>query len=197
MKLAGRAENRSKGRNGAVTQGPQLKYEPRRSGRKSVHGHLSHVFSGSRRSRSLFNHFKIPQLTAIKAKTELSTTIMAVKKLALLIASQTGDLKGSENDVQSISRVLKRNNFEIHRCVRSAATREGILDSWDKLVKRCDSSRDVVVVYYSGHGGIVESSPADEGPSQQYQFLVPVDYNPTADDFRGVLDVEIAHLLVG
>ncbi|KAI7781025.1 uncharacterized protein LA080_015259 [Diaporthe eres] len=95
---------------------------------------------------------------------------MAVKKLALLIASQTGDLKGPENDVQSL--------IESSRGTTSKSIDASVPLQHEK-------------VYWTAG----TNCPADEGPSQQYQFLVPVDYNPTADDFRGVLDVEIAHLL--
>jgi hypothetical protein len=62
------------------------------------------------------------------------------------------------------------------------------------------------VIYYSGHGGLVQSPVRPTGGSEQgangenapwhYQFFVPIDYDKTTKkDFRGLLDVELSHLL--
>lgn len=133
--------------------------------------------------------------TSHKKISENSTTETKGKKLALLVASPVLGLTGPENDVDSMSNVLERHGFEIVRLVRSDASRDRILAGWKHLINICTSSDDVVVIYYSGHGGLVESTEAT-GPSRRYQFIVPFDYSEsTADEFRGILDIEITHLL--
>ncbi|KAJ0297543.1 hypothetical protein COL516b_010589 [Colletotrichum fioriniae] len=131
-------------------------------------------------------------------------------KRALLIASPFGGLRGPLNDVETMATVLQQQNFEITRCCGDNATRGGILTAWERIIK-VSYPEDVVVIYYAGHGGIVEDNTTnsgideDNGPSQhswRYQFLVPVDFLPPDSDdlnadysFNGILDVEIEHLL--
>ncbi|KAK7446454.1 hypothetical protein CaCOL14_010863 [Colletotrichum acutatum] len=131
-------------------------------------------------------------------------------KRALLIASPFGGLRGPLNDVETMATVLQQQNFEITRCCGDGATRVGILTAWERIIK-VSCHEDVVVIYYAGHGGIVEDNSASSGidednsPSQhswRYQFLVPVDFMPPDSDelnadysFNGILDVEVEHLL--
>lgn len=120
---------------------------------------------------------------------------------ALLIASPYGGLRGPENDIKSMAGVLTKYGFDVTECCGAEATRAKILDCWRNLIDS-SSAGDVVVIYYSGHGGIVESS--EDSHSQQggsvdsppSQFLVPMDLDKsTDDDFRGIMDIEMSYLL--
>ncbi|KAI4597538.1 hypothetical protein KJ359_004240 [Pestalotiopsis sp. 9143b] len=138
---------------------------------------------------------------------------MSAMKRALLIASPFQGLRGPLNDVKIIEDVLANQGFDISTCCGEEATRQGILEAWNRIIDVTTSTDDTVVIYYSGHGGIVEDSTKNIGKRQdvsaaqqpwRYQFLVPVDFrsNPQNDDnaneehpFTGILDVELAHLL--
>jgi hypothetical protein len=122
---------------------------------------------------------------------------------ALLIASPYGGLQGPPNDVEKMVKALGGLDFEISQCCGISATRDGILQAWRQLIDSI-SPEDSVVVYYSGHGGLVESVDKHDRNLQRsdlttpwrYQFLVPVDFGERGkDDFRGILDVELSYLL--
>jgi hypothetical protein len=125
------------------------------------------------------------------------------RKKALLIASSYGALRGPPNDVEKMARTLGELGFEISQCCGISATRDGILQAWRQLIESI-SPEDSVVVYYSGHGGVVESAEKRDRNIQvsdlttpwRYQFLVPMDFDERKkDDFRGILDVELSYLL--
>jgi Caspase domain len=129
---------------------------------------------------------------------------MTPQKRALLVGSPYKGLDGPKNDVDIMARVLGAQGFQIIRCLGQAATRDGIRKCWEELIVNTTDPSDTVVIYYSGHGGLLESPQnvdvGARGPaskiSGQYQFIVPADFDlTTADDFRGLLDVEISHLL--
>jgi hypothetical protein len=92
--------------------------------------------------------------------------------------------------------VLAQYGFQVISCHGSQATRKGILEAWQHLIS-LTSSEDSVAIYYSGHGGIVESPVNQEdGKEWRHQFLVPVDFeDPSSGGFNGILDVELAQLL--
>lgn len=126
-----------------------------------------------------------------------------MSKRALLIASSFDDLKGPRNDIRSMESILRGVGFnDMTLCEDGAATRQGIIDSWHDLTGRTQSN-DTVVVYYSGHGGLVTPPPQPLGAtgtalvlSNPRQFIVPTDYNLTSPgDFRGILDAELSVLL--
>ncbi|KZL69873.1 hypothetical protein CI238_10755, partial [Colletotrichum incanum] len=128
---------------------------------------------------------------------------ITMPKFALLIGSPYGDLQGSSVDVERIANFLeKRGNFTITRCCDGDATLHGIRSAWRGLIGKL-SKGDTVVIFYSGHGGLVEAPKLPDGDRsrghgslRQYQFLVPIDYGKSVEgDFRGLLDVEISHLL--
>jgi hypothetical protein len=124
-----------------------------------------------------------------------------------LIASPWGNLTGPENDVDSVGMQLRYRNFEIIRCSGGEATRSKILHAWEQLVTRLQTeSQDTtkpepaVVIYYSGHGGLIQHDQCEHDKDNEeclrdYQFIVPMDFDPDAEDFTGILDVEISHLL--
>jgi hypothetical protein len=111
-------------------------------------------------------------------------------KQALLIASPYGGLKGPVNDVELVAGLLSPHGFDIIRCCDRDASREGILGAWQQLISQVKQD-DVVFIYYSGHGGLVE--PSQDGENRRYQFIVPTNYGE--DGFRGILDVELSFLL--
>lgn len=120
---------------------------------------------------------------------------MAVKKRALLIGCPTYSLRGPINDVDKIAKVLGRLGFEITRCCGLTATRAKILQEWQNLID-ASMNNDAVVIYYSGHGGLVESPQQKPNEPWRYQFILPADYNETTDqDFRGILEVELTYML--
>ena len=125
---------------------------------------------------------------------------MSGKNRALLIASPYNGLRGPENDVELMANVLDKHGFEVvKRCGRDA-TRHQILEAWQQLISE-SCAEDTIVIYYSGHGGLVKSSQntSDQRGSEmplRSQFLVPMDFDQTtADEFRGILDIEISYLL--
>ncbi|MFC5262307.1 caspase domain-containing protein [Kribbella qitaiheensis] len=109
---------------------------------------------------------------------------------ALLIGAQTNNLTGVLNDVEAMAGALQPRGFQIERLVTPHATRAAVLDAYEKLI--VDSGEnDAVVVYYSGHGGRLQTP---EGPD--LQFIVPDDYaDSNDDDFRGITGVELSVLL--
>ncbi|KAK8255726.1 caspase domain-containing protein [Phyllosticta capitalensis] len=133
---------------------------------------------------------------------------MSPKQRALLIASPFQGLPGPLNDVEIMEDVLCEQGFEISICSGENATRKGILEAWRQIIEDVSSRDDAVVIYYSGHGGIVEdlneqpdnAEDASRKPQPwRYQFLVPVDFRgdnaDPEDSFTGILDVELAQLL--
>ncbi|KAK2051830.1 hypothetical protein LY76DRAFT_688178 [Colletotrichum caudatum] len=140
---------------------------------------------------------------------------MSPTKRALLIASPFNGLRGPLNDVDVMFDALSKEGFEISRCCGESATRAGILEAWRNII-HVSSPDDTVVIYYSGHGGIVEDTAKKTEDALKevisahqdrwrYQFLVPMDFraglNPNEADsdtdygFTGILDVELVHLL--
>jgi uncharacterized caspase-like protein len=117
---------------------------------------------------------------------------MATKRV-LLIASSYDGLRSPPNDIAIMAGALSRKGFDVMAiCAGEEATRDGILNGWRSFNKDLSSS-DVAVVYYSGHGGLVEqpnnpalgSGQARSGPRQ---FLVPVNSaTTTPDDFLAFL----------
>jgi hypothetical protein len=136
-------------------------------------------------------------------------------KKALLIASPFRGLRGPMNDVERMDKVLRGMGFETFQCSGPDATRPGILEAWGQLINKICAD-DAVVIYYSGHGGLVTSAErADrlfEAPNPptpwRYQFLVPMDFDEfdeaggggDSDEdgrtgFRGILDIELSALV--
>jgi hypothetical protein len=119
---------------------------------------------------------------------------------ALLIGSPVGELAGVETDVETMNQILATYGFAVQQCVGPAATREGILDAYNRLISDT-SSEDKVVVYYSGHGA--RAVAAQDGgtnslevPAKYYQFIVPVDIDESVDDdFRGIANLELSMLM--
>lgn len=122
-------------------------------------------------------------------------------KRALLIGSQTGSLSGVDTDVAYMADLLDALGFETDICINRDATRVGILSRYKRLIQDTMDG-DVVVIYYSGHGGLAanpEYRPMTKSTAPQpryYQFIVPVDMEESSDDdFRGIMSFELSALL--
>jgi hypothetical protein len=116
-------------------------------------------------------------------------------KHALLIGGSEQALRGVQNDIKAMSDLLLRRGFDVTLCYGADATRDGIIRAWRELIQRT-SSRDAVVVYYSGHGGA--STSDHSGETFRIQYLLPTDICQTTEtDFRGILDIELSHLVTG
>lgn len=116
---------------------------------------------------------------------------------ALLIGAQTYGLRGVEHDVAAMAGVLAARGFKITPRVGPAATRDGILDAYEQVI-RGSGPDDAVVIFYSGHGGLIEPPAGDRAeilPTHR-RFIVPVDFaQSTPDDFRGITGIELSVLL--
>jgi len=78
---------------------------------------------------------------------------------ALIVGSQTGELRGPVGDAERIAAVLQDRGFEVDlRVTRENASRDGILAGYRQLIDRTHPG-DAAVVYYSGHGVRVPSPP--------------------------------------
>lgn len=122
---------------------------------------------------------------------------------ALLIGSQTFGLAGVHHDLDRIGVILGRFGFEVRVRKEGEATREGILAGIRQLIAETQAG-DAVVLYYSGHGGlvanprhrpVVRDGRSTEGATEprNFQFIVPTDL--TRERFAGVLSAELAALI--
>ncbi|KAF3764028.1 hypothetical protein M406DRAFT_262986 [Cryphonectria parasitica EP155] len=125
-------------------------------------------------------------------------------KRGLVICSPYGRLKGPPNDIEKMGKLLDGLDFEVTRCEKEDATRKGILRALQVLIDSA-SSEDTIVIYYSGHGGMVESVKDKHGKSiaevavsrpWRYQFIVPMDFDEApGGEFGGILGLELSLLL--
>lgn len=96
--------------------------------------------------------------------------------------------------------LLRKFGFDSIRVVcNELATREGIINAWKDLIKDCNTG-DAVVIYYSGHGGMVKrpenwGEPDDTSSPSKIQYLVPSDFDVKASKWNGIFDDELSHYL--
>ncbi|MDH3503830.1 MAG: caspase family protein [Nitrospirota bacterium] len=87
-------------------------------------------------------------------------------------------LPGSKNDIDLVHQVLvSRYGFseqDIHTVMDEAATREGMLAAFNRIVKEAGPN-DVVYIHYSGHGSQVQDLNGDEPDDQLDETIVPAD----------------------
>ncbi|KAF3931498.1 hypothetical protein ABW19_dt0205185 [Dactylella cylindrospora] len=125
---------------------------------------------------------------------------MASTRRALLIGSPYGGLEGPKNDVRIMRKSLEAYRFTSTICCGPEATRDNILAAWERLIDQALPG-DVVVIYYSGHGGLLDLGDSKdptlgEEDKRQFQYIVPYDFDPSAEDcFKGILDIELSTLL--
>lgn len=129
----------------------------------------------------------------------------ASSKRALLIGSPL-KLAATAVDMDSMEEVLRIHGFATRRVggTDCPATRSGILDAIDALIKETLAG-DAVVVYYTGHGMITERNDGQKTKHAEMsakfdrwrlQSIVPVDFDESTDgDFRGITDFELSQKL--
>jgi hypothetical protein len=118
-----------------------------------------------------------------------------MKRRALVIGSpgSTGLsgalLQGVEHDTGAMTAMLARRGFDVDVCVGPAATRDGILAGYDRLIAGCTEG-DAAAIYYSGHGFYTLSAQEAGRP---LHGIVPVDLDGSTDhDFRGITAWELS-----
>lgn len=90
------------------------------------------------------------------------------------------DIPGTVNDAEALYSLFLDPNAaaypqsQVQLMIEDAATREGVLAGFDKLISQTQKDPDAVaIVYYSGHGGRFER----DSNTSEY-FLVPHGYDP-------------------
>ncbi len=127
---------------------------------------------------------------------------MRARRHALVIGIDTypgfgleTQLAGAVRDAQTMAEVLVgRHGFapeDVHQCLETLATRQGILDALANLRSRAESG-DQVLLYFSGHGSQMTDREGDEGDGLD-ETLVPVDSGRDDDENRDITDDEINH----
>ena len=111
---------------------------------------------------------------------------------ALLIACQTYGLKGCHQDVAQMQACLEQYQFQCMVLKEETATRAGILKALEELIDQ-SQPQDCAVIYYSGHGGIVDRTDPHPSDPRYCTFLIPTDFDQGENGpFHGILDLEIS-----
>src|SRR5690349_6781257 len=108
---------------------------------------------------------------------------------ALVVGSQTGELRGPDNDARAMAALLTERDFTVDLRTGERATRAGILAGYDALIASTKRD-DVAVVYYAGHA-FLGSIAAD--PGRAWQCIAPTDVNEgSVSDWRGITAWELS-----
>jgi small GTP-binding protein len=109
-----------------------------------------------------------------------------------LVIGVGGDLPVSVQDAKALYRLFtdpKRAGYPADHVIvvtEQDATREGMLQAFDRLIELVDRDPEAtVVVYFSGHGGTF----APSGGTSEY-FLLPYDYHPDLREHGAVSGTE-------
>lgn len=110
-------------------------------------------------------------------------------KRALVLGSQIKGLAGVEADTRRMTKMLEGRGFVVDRRTGERATRAGILEGYDRLI-RDSHPDDAAVIYYSGHGAYVSLK---NQRLRSWQSIVPTDiYSSTDNDWRGITAWELS-----
>ncbi|KAJ0355738.1 hypothetical protein COL154_011280 [Colletotrichum chrysophilum] len=113
-------------------------------------------------------------------------------KRALLIGCPVAGLRAPAQDLETMRTILEVYGFSCETVQN--ATRADILNHLEDIIEATNAS-DAVVVYFSGHGGLVEQT-GEINAKRPVQFLIPYDFSDTTEgDFRGITDVELSQYL--
>lgn len=118
----------------------------------------------------------------------MSDLANGVGRRALVIGAQTGGLRGAERDAEAMGGWLQARGYAVDLRTAGDATRAGMLEGWDRLIR---DSRwgDAAVVYFAGHGGLATGRRGEGGPTE-VGFVVPTD--AAGSGFPGISEWEIA-----
>lgn len=113
---------------------------------------------------------------------------------ALVVGCPGEGLRGVVCDVVAMADMLRARGFGVEVCAGEDATRDGILDEYDRLIARARPDLPAAF-YYTGHG-FYAYRKAEEKP---WQGICPADIgSSTAEDFRGItaweLSIKLAQL---
>lgn len=101
------------------------------------------------------------------------------------------------NNVAYIRALLHHHHFQITMCDGAAATRDGILAAFARLIDDTQAN-DAVVVYYTGHGFLITNpgfKPGGDLP-RLIQLICPTDYGASnGAQFRGITSLELSRQL--
>jgi len=122
---------------------------------------------------------------------------------ALLIGAETNGLVGVANDLARMNEALGLHGFACRSVMGAAATRDEILAALRQLIAETVAG-DAVLVYYTGHGGLVANRTRtdvvlDGGTSRAppepryFQYIVPTDHSQS--EFRGIFSAELTAII--
>lgn len=101
-----------------------------------------------------------------------------------------------ERDALRMQAMLEGRGFAVELLTRTAATRDGIVDGYGRLIERVKGHDDAAVVYFAGHGGMATDADRARHVSKAERFIAPADYERSSDgDFRGISAWELSLLL--
>jgi hypothetical protein len=113
---------------------------------------------------------------------------------ALLIGAQTLGLGGVEHDIRSLTTALEPWSFDVLRREAESASRAGILDACEELIRTVVDG-DSVLLYFSGLGGTFQPpTGAGASPSPPVRYIVPTDFDESGP-FRGITSIELSTIL--
>lgn len=122
-------------------------------------------------------------------------------KRALLIGASGLERLGVEADIELMHQLLLDHGFardDIMCCRTPPVRRADILAALDLLIDVAKHD-DVIVIYFSGHGGVARFNGAIGGRdlSRHWRYLVTEDpeHSASAGVFQGILDVELGFLI--
>ena len=108
---------------------------------------------------------------------------------ALLVGAPGGKLRGTCNDLHAMEEMLVARGFIADVRTGDRATRQGILDGYDQLIRLSQGNRPAVF-YYTGHGF---HAVLDKEQGRSWQGIVTTDLGEsTTTDFRGITSWELS-----
>ena len=113
----------------------------------------------------------------------------------VLLGSATGGLTGVAHDLAVTGRWLDDLGFTLDVRQGADATRRGMLEGIERLI-RDTTTGDAAVIYYSGHGGYSQIANdqrvlEDRIAPRSVQYLVPTDHDKHVA-FRGIFRAELS-----
>ncbi|TMQ11796.1 MAG: hypothetical protein E6J91_21980, partial [Deltaproteobacteria bacterium] len=115
-------------------------------------------------------------------------------RYALVNGSETEGLAGAIHDAGCMATVLAKNyGYTVESRIGGDATRDGILDGYNRLIGRV-AGGDAAVVYYAGHGSFSFNRDPDD-PIRTVQAIIPVDHKRGAPNFQAITAWELGILL--